>query len=329
MLTPLVLNAPDFAPLFADPAYMKGCIDALEASLIADYEKSVRLGTLADDAQAEGRPSTLRMTHVAGQGRLSSLMAIGSGAGVSSRFILLIDGATRELVALMDSGLLNPLRVGAEGGLAAKYLAAPGAKVAAVLGSGKHARTQLAGLCNALPDLELIKVYSPTQANREAFAAEMAAWQGRRVEPVASVEEAIRDADIVDLVNKSGKPIFETSQLKAGALVLTISGRGEVPDDFLTKTRVVAPSWPVLAASAVRDPFTSAIKAGKYTREDYAADLSEVIVKGTNVRVDPGDIVDFEATAMPVLEHAATEWAYSWAVANGAGTRLALTDSPV
>ena len=36
--------------------------------------------------------------------------------------------------------------------------------------------------------------------------------------------------------------------------------------------------------------------------------------------MEPGDIVDFEATAMPVLEHAATEWAYNWAVANNAGT---------
>jgi ornithine cyclodeaminase/alanine dehydrogenase-like protein (mu-crystallin family) len=268
------------------------------------------------------------MTHVAGQGKLSSLMAIGNGRGVGSRFILLLDGVTRELVALMDSGLLNPLRVGAEGGLGVRHLASPGAKVVAILGSGKHARTQIAGVANALPDAELFRVFSPTQAHRESFAAEMASWLGRRVEAVGSVEEAIRDADVVDLVNTSREPIFETSWLKPGALVLTISGRGEVPDDFLTRTRVVAPSWNILAGSLVRDPFSSAIKAGKYTREDYGADLGEVIVKGTKVRVEPGDIVDFEATAMPVLEHAATEWAYNWAVANNAGKRLSLDSSP-
>ena len=92
----------------------------------------------------------------------------------------------------MDSGLLNPLRVGAEGGLACRHLASPGAKVVAILGSGKHARTQIAGVANAMPDVEVFRVFSPTQAHREAFAEEMTSWLGRRVDAVSSAEEAIR-----------------------------------------------------------------------------------------------------------------------------------------
>ena len=97
MLSPLVLNAQDFAPMFKDPAYMKGCIDALEQGVIDDYEHRTRVGTLNDETSVEGKPSTLRMTHVAGQGKLSSLMAIGNGGGVGSRFIVLIDGTTASL----------------------------------------------------------------------------------------------------------------------------------------------------------------------------------------------------------------------------------------
>jgi ornithine cyclodeaminase/alanine dehydrogenase-like protein (mu-crystallin family) len=105
-----------------------------------------------------------------------------------------------------------------------------------------------------------------------------------------------------------------------------MSGRGEIPLDFLTdpSVRVVAPSWAILSVSPVREPFLSAVREGRYTREDYAADLGDVIVNGTNVRRDPGDIVDFEGTAMPVLEHAATAWAYDWARQAGVGTTIRL-----
>jgi ornithine cyclodeaminase/alanine dehydrogenase-like protein (mu-crystallin family) len=105
-----------------------------------------------------------------------------------------------------------------------------------------------------------------------------------------------------------------------------MSGRGETPPDFLTRSdvRVVAPSWEILSVSPVREPFLSAVREGRYTREDYAADMGDVIVNGKDVRNAASDIVDFEGTAMPVLEHAATEWAYKWALANGVGTTVRL-----
>jgi ornithine cyclodeaminase len=305
---------------------MAGAMDALEQALVDHQQRKVRAGSFVDVTGEGSEQSSLRFNLVGGAGKLDSVLALGAGAGVNSRFILLFDGATRDLVALLDSGLLNPLRVGAEAGVAVKYLAAPGAKVAACIGSGKQAVTQVAALVNALPSLEVTRVFSPTPANRERFCREMSAWLGHRFEPVSSVAEAIDGADVVDLINPSHAPLFETRQLKPGALVLAMSGRGEIPLDFLTlpNVRVVAPSWELLSVSPVREPFLSAVREGRYTREDYTADLGDVIVNGKNVRNAPGDIVDFEGTAMPVLEHAATEWAYHWAVANGVGTPVRL-----
>ena len=325
-LTPLALNADDFAGLFKDPKYMLGAMEAVERAFVDQHKRKVRPDSFADIAGEGAGQSSLRFNFVGGAGKLDSVLALGAGAGVNSRFVMLFDGATRELVALLDSGLLNPLRVGAEAGVAVKYLASPGAKVAACIGSGRQAVTQVAALVNALPSLDVVKVFSPTQANRERFCGDMSAWLGRRFEAVDSVAEAIDGADIVDLINPSHAPLFETPQLKDGALVLAMSGRGEIPGDFLTlpNVRVVAPSWDILAVSPVREPFLTEVREGRYTREDYAGDLGDVIVDGRKVRNAPSDIVDFEGTAMPVLEHAATEWAYEWAKANGAGTTVRL-----
>lgn len=119
MASPIILKQNDFAPLLADPNYMSGLIDALERSLLDDLEGTVRQHTLADEVKTEGEQSSLRFSLIAGQGKLNSLLGLGAGAGVNSRYLFLFDGATRDFLALMDSGLLNPVRVGAEGGLSA------------------------------------------------------------------------------------------------------------------------------------------------------------------------------------------------------------------
>src|SRR5439155_15653419 len=191
--------------------------------------------------------------------------------------------------------------------------------------SGRQARTQIAAVCAAFPTLESIKVFSPTPEHREAFAREMSDWLGKKMEPVASAEAAIRDADIVDLVNTSREPIFETAWLKPGALVISITGRGQIPEDFLTQTRMVAPVWNILANNQLREPFFSAIKAGSYTKEDYGGDLGAIIAKEIEPRRSPDEIIDFEATAVPILDHAIAEWAYHWCRHTGGGTEIALT----
>ena len=121
-LTPLALNAADFAPLFKDPKYMVGAMAAVERAFVDHHNRKVRAGSFADVAGEGDGQSSLRFNLVGGAGKLDSVLGLGAGAGVNSRFVMLFDGATRELVAILDSGLLNPLRVGAEAGVAVKRI---------------------------------------------------------------------------------------------------------------------------------------------------------------------------------------------------------------
>ena len=292
--------------------------------MLAEYQGRVRQGSMADETKAGDQPSTARFNFVAADGMPTGLIAATSAGSVNGQFRLLLDGESRQLLALMNTAPLGAIRVGAEGGLGAKHLAPAGARSLAMLGSGRQARTQMSAVCAAFPSLETVKVFSPTPEHREAFAKEMSDWLGKKMEPVASAEEAIRDADIVDLVNTSREPIFETAWLKPGAVVISITGRGQTPEDFLTQTRMVAPVWSILAGNALREPFFSAIKAGSYTKEDYGGDLGAVIAGEANPRTSAADVVDFEATAVPILDHAIAEWAYNWARSTGAGTEFSL-----
>jgi ornithine cyclodeaminase/alanine dehydrogenase-like protein (mu-crystallin family) len=267
----------------------------------------------------------MRFNATAGEGLLMGVQAQSSGGAPNSRFLMLFDGESRALLAPMDMAPFNPVRGGAEGGLGAKHLASPGAKSLGMVGTGRQARTQLAAVVAAVPGLESIKVFSPTQEHRETFAREMSEWTGKEVQAVGSAAEAINDADIVDLVYTGPDRVVDTPKLKPGALVISITGRGQTPDDFLTGTRMVAPSWDILSNNQLREPYFSAIKAGSYTKEDYAGDLAAIITGKAQARTSPGDIVDFEATAMPILDHGIAEWAYGWARDNKAGTEFSIS----
>ena len=129
-------------------------------------------------------------------------------------FILLIDMTNGEIIALMNDGVLHHVRVGATAGVGAKYLSREDSSVLGVVGSGGMAETYAEAICMVRP-IEEIRVFSPTAANREAYAKKMSAKLNIPVIVKASNLEVARDADIVALCTDSMKPIYTMEMLKA------------------------------------------------------------------------------------------------------------------
>jgi alanine dehydrogenase len=341
---PLLLKSKDFEPLWADPSYMQGAIDSQERAMVALWEENVRSANLSDPArpaepsgdrqrsdrwanpqqarEMEQRDSFLRAGFIGSKGMHHGI-SIGGGTGANSSFTMLMDEETNQLLALINSDYFGAVRVGAEGGLGAKYLSKD-AKVLGFLGSGYQARTAMPAMLAAVPTLEQIKVYSPTKEHRNQFCRDMEQWLGRKITPVDSVAEAIADADIIDQVHSSREPIFEMSAVKPGATIMSVTGRGQIPPEIISTARMVTPSWDVLAHNVLREPYYSAIKAGTYTKEDYGGEFGEIIAKGLNPRRDPSEIIDFHVLLVPLLNHAITDWAYRWAVTHGAGQEISV-----
>src|SRR3954468_24906346 len=80
---------------------------------------------------------------------------------------------TGEPLAFINDGVLQHMRVGADGAIGARHLARTDARVLGMLGSGGMARSHVEALRCVRP-IRRLQVYSPTKANRERFAAEMA-----------------------------------------------------------------------------------------------------------------------------------------------------------
>lgn len=126
-----------------------------------------------------------------------AMKAYHSIEGIGTRYVVLLyslrDGS---LLALLDGRVITDLRTGAASGVAARRVPVEGPVTVGIVGSGNQARTQLESLA-AVYKIDSATVYSPTAANREAFAREMAAKLGFPVAPVNSAQAAARGHPVV------------------------------------------------------------------------------------------------------------------------------------
>jgi ornithine cyclodeaminase/alanine dehydrogenase-like protein (mu-crystallin family) len=127
-----------------------------------------------------------------------------------------------EPLAIINDGILQHMRVGGCAGLGVKYLAREDAAVVGMFGSGGMARTYLEAF-HQVRKLKRVQVYSPTKANREAYAREMRGKLDLEVVAVSTPEEAVRGADIVSGCTDSTRVVFdEPDWLKEGAHITCV-----------------------------------------------------------------------------------------------------------
>jgi alanine dehydrogenase len=144
--------------------------------------------------------------------------------GTYSGIILLYSIVNGEPLALLQDGYLQHVRVGAAAGIGADLMARVDADTLGLIGSGGMARTYLEAIAGVRP-LASVRVYSPTPANRERFAAAAREQLGLDVRPVAAAEEAVRDAAIVATATDSMSPTFDPAWLFPGTHVTCVTRR--------------------------------------------------------------------------------------------------------
>jgi ornithine cyclodeaminase/alanine dehydrogenase len=144
------------------------------------------------------------------------------GAGV--RYVVslyrLKDG---ELLALLDGRHITDLRTGAASGVIARKVAVAGPVTVGLIGSGHQAATQLEALAAVYP-IRSASVYSPTTANREAFARRMSAKLGFPVSAVASVPAAVQGHPVVAAASsaRGAEPVLRGEWLGSCRLLCAV-----------------------------------------------------------------------------------------------------------
>ncbi|HEX5692693.1 MAG TPA: ornithine cyclodeaminase family protein, partial [Roseiflexaceae bacterium] len=140
--------------------------------------------------------------------------AIGKDAHQGS--VMLFSAETGELLALMNASAITAIRTAAVSGVATRLLSKEQAGDLALLGSGVQARSHLAAIACVRP-IRRVRVASRNPESARAFAAEQAARYQFPIEPVASVEAAVRDADLIVTATTAAEPILRRQWIAPGA----------------------------------------------------------------------------------------------------------------
>jgi len=146
---------------------------------------------------------------------LAGLKSYAAGREAVHFVVLLFDTETTEPVAVIEADKLGQLRTGAASGVAAKFLARPGATTLGVIGCGWQARSQVAAIRAALPSLETVVAYCRTENRLAEFCKEVGAEPGESHRDPAS-------QDVVVTVTTSKDPVLRGEWLKPGALVCAV-----------------------------------------------------------------------------------------------------------
>ena len=135
--------------------------------------------------------------------------------------VLLFSCEDGEPLAIFPDGVMQRIRVGAANGLGVKYLARRDARTVGILGSGWQAGTQLTAVC-AVREIATIRCFSPNRDHCVAFAKEMSALLGIKVEPVGKPQDAVASADIVMCATNSLDNVFFARWVEPGMHISSI-----------------------------------------------------------------------------------------------------------
>jgi len=215
--------------------------------------------------------------------------------------VLLHDGETGELRALLNASAITEIRTAAVSAVATRALARPAASVVAILGGGVQARSHDAAMRAVLPGAE---IRSWTRADG------------------GTPEEALRDADVVCTCTSAREPILEHGWLAAGTHVNAVGSSVPTARELDEAT--------MRAASVFVDRRESALnEAGDLLLAglgdaDIAAELGEVL-EGTHPgRAADDELTVFKSLGLGVEDLAAAELVVRKAREQGRGTAVEL-----
>ena len=131
--------------------------------------------------------------------------------------ITVSDTATGETLAFMDGIYVTQVRTAALSGVATKYMANPQSEHVAVVGTGGMAYEQLNAVLTVCPAIKEVTLWNRTRQKAEefkqSFEQDYSQWDVA-LTVCDTIEEAVKDADIINLATRATEGLFEVDQVK-------------------------------------------------------------------------------------------------------------------
>jgi ornithine cyclodeaminase len=259
------------------------------------------------------------------------------------------DADTGAPLAHMSANLLSAYRTGAIPGVGARHLARKDAKVIGLAGPGVMGKTTVAAFMAVCPLIDTIKIKGRGQKNLDDFVAWVQATfpQITRIQVVQTLEEVVRDADLVsycssgEVGDPSTYPLVRREWVKPGAF-LAMPAPCSIDDGMeRADVRKVVDNTGLYQAWFEELPkpahnhvplvgvrFMDMIAEGKLDAAQVE-DIGKIIRGDAPGRLNDEEIILMSVGGMPVEDVAWGTVVYRNAVEKGIGVKLNLWEKPV
>lgn len=307
----------------------RAAIDALRHA----YASEVAPAMVPPRSMARGDGNWLRgLSAVSPSGRHmgSKLICASLKHRRASYLVSLFDQETTALAALIDGNRITGIRTAATAALAVDAAAPRRPLQVAVIGAGFEARGLLAALA-AVRSLVGARVFSPTPASRERFAATFREESGLAIDAVSSAPEAVAGADVVLCAARSRDetPVLRGDWLAPGMTVVSIGStlpeQREVDEQVVARAAWIVADMPEEVAHDTGD-MQAATRAG-IAFADRLVPLSALVAGQVARRTE--DIVLYKSVGSALQDVITAEMLLARARARGLGTELAHSIVPV
>jgi ornithine cyclodeaminase len=237
--------------------------------------------------------------------------------------VLLSDGETGEVRAVVNASAITAIRTAAVSAVATRLLAREDASELAILGAGVQARSHLKAMA-VVRTFEKARIWSRTAEHAQALAGETDA--PFPVEAAASAEDAVRGADVVCTTTTSREPILRRAWLRVGAHVNAVGSSIPTTRELDTETVAAAALFVDRRESTLNEAgdFLFAQREGAIGPGHIRAELGELLAGTAAGRTSADELTVFKSLGLAVEDLAAAEHLYRRAQDTGAGTEVDL-----
>lgn len=261
--------------------------------------------------------------------------------------LILNDKDTGAPLAFMSANILSAYRTGAVPGVGFKYFAKEDAEIIGIVGPGVMSKTALAAAMAVRPSIKTVKVKGRGQASLNKFIKHVEKnYPGVTVYAVDTIEEAVRDSDIISVSTSSPTgdpelyPYIAEEWIKPGAIIESTAALRFDDDFVINRARTVTDNiklyeaweeemkpdaYNTIPIPAVR--VEDLIAQGRMKKEQID-DLGDVLLGKVPVHRSEDEIVIYSVGGMPVEDIAWGSMVYRNALKKGIGKKLNLWETP-
>jgi ornithine cyclodeaminase len=213
--------------------------------------------------------------------------------------VLLHDGETGALLAIMNAAAITAIRTAAVSAVATRVLAREDARVLAIIGTGAQGRAHMKAipLVRDIKDVRLV---------------------GRK----DSIEDAVRGADIIVTATNSREPILRREWISPGAHINAVGSSIAAARELDAETIAAASLFIDRRESTVNESgdYLFAVREGAINEGHIRAEIGDILVGKAAGRRSPDEITLFKSLGLAVEDLASAAFLYDKAPRSDRGT---------